>query len=240
MKLLTLTFYLLYIVKTISLNILPTFLKKSPIYYEIDNILANNVKSPFILNGDKNPLKKNLCSIIAQTHDIKFKEYTFDKFMLKLPYTYLDNTLIYINDFLIKNGRVLNFYEEDILTQLSYSSNLIVFESDNMENIPIKDINIIRKFKVLQFPKISKKQMINHIYDIIGNYHYNTDLYLFNWNAYNIEKLSFENINILLYEVNNMVNECKNFNIIHKSIPDMIISLYENEDQYQKYTNIYY
>ena len=237
MKLFIIIFYFLNILKTYTaLNIVPTFLKKSPIYHEINNLLCSDNKSPFILNGDRNQLKKNLCYIIAQNNNINFKEYSFDKFMLKLPYKYLDNSLIYINDFLVKDGRVLNFYEQNLLLCLSESSNLIVFESENIETISIKDINIIRKFKILQFPKIDKKHIINHIYDIINKYHYNNDLYLFNWNAYNIEKLTFENINILLFEVNNMINECQNFNFIHATIPDMINCLYENE--YQQFTNI--
>jgi len=241
MKLYMIIFYFCIILKEVfSLNIIPTFLKKSPIYHEINNLILNNVKTQFILNGDQNKLKKDLCYIIAQNNNINFKEYTFDKFMLKLPYTSHDNSLIYINDFLVKNGRILNFYEEEILLYLSKSSNLIVLESDNIETIPIKDINIIRRFKILQFPKIDKKQIIHHIYDIINKYNYHTDLYLFNWNVYNIEKLTFENINILLFEINNMVIECQNFNFIHKSIPYMINNLYENEYQHQEYKNIYY
>ena len=239
MKLFILSFYFLNILKEYtSLNIVPTFLKKSPIYNEINNLVLNTVKTPFILNGDKNQLKRNLCYIIAQDNNIKFKEYTFDKFMLKLPYNNLSNSLIYINDFLVNNGRVFNFYEKEILTYLSVSSNLIIFQSDNIENISIKDINIIRKFKILEFPKIDKKKIIQHIYDIINTYNYNSDLYLFNWHSYNIEKLTFENINILLFEINNMVNECQNFNFIHASIPEMINSLHDHK--FEKYLNIYY
>jgi hypothetical protein len=239
MKLFILSFCFLNILKEcISLNIVPSFLKKSPIYHEINDLLISDIKVPFILNGDTNQLKKNLCYFIAQNNNINFKEYTFDKFMLNLPYSYKDNSLIYINDFLVKNGRVLNSYEEEVLLYLSKSSNLVIFESDNIETISIKDIDIIRKFKILQFPKIDKKKIIQHIYDIINTYNYNSDLYLFNWHSYNIEKLTFENINILLFEINNMVNESQNFNFIHASIPDMINSL--NDDKFQKYLNIYY
>ena len=237
MKLNIISFYFLNIIKVIyGLNIVPTFLKKLPIYNEINNLLSSDNKAPFILNGEKNKLKKNLCYVLAQNNNISFREYTFDKFMLRLPYISLENSLIYINDFLVKNGRVLNHYEEQTLLYLSLSSNLIILESDNIETIPIKDISIIRKFKILQFPKINKKQIINHMYDIINKYHYNNDLYLFNWNKYDIEKLTFENINILLFEINNMVNECRNFNFIHNSIPEMIDSLYD--DEYKQYTNI--
>ena len=130
MKLFIIIFYFLNIFKTYTaLNIVPTFLKKSPIYHEINNLLSSDNKSPFILNGDHNKLKKNLCYIIAQNNNINFKEYTFDKFMLKLPFTSSDNSLIYINDFLVKDGRVLNFYEQDLLLYLSESSKLIIFES---------------------------------------------------------------------------------------------------------------
>ena len=201
------------------------FLKKDKIYSELTNLIKSESHKTIILNGDRTPLKKNFCKSLSELNNYNFEEYTFDSFIEKLPFLEKDKTLIYVNDFLIGNGRILNHIEENRLLHIPETSNLVVLQSDNIESIPLKDNVVVRQFNILQFPKLIKKEIIRYIYDIILLYHYNDDLFLLNWNQYDIEKLDFEKINILLFEINRMIENKTNFYYIHNNINSIIESL---------------
>ena len=126
-------------------------------------------------------------------------------------------------DFLPKKGRVFNSYEKEILLHLKNNSNLIIFNSKSIKNI--KDKHLIKKFDIYKFPRLRKIDIINYIYDIIDIEKYDDTLYILNWNNYsNIEKMNFEEINILLFEINSMFQNNIPLNIIHTSIDDIINS----------------
>jgi hypothetical protein len=90
-----------------------------------------------------------------------------------------------------------------------------------------KDINLNRRFETIEFPIIKKKDIVRYIYELITYYNYNDELLLLNWINYNIELLNIENINILLFELNNMMIEHNTIEDIHKCINFIIDRLIE-------------
>jgi hypothetical protein len=213
-------------INSINFNRTPLFLKKTSIYFFLNDAVKNDLKDPVIYNGELSPFRKDFCKIISEINNIPFKEYTLDKFMYDMPHINNMNCMLYINDFLIGNGRIFNHYEKDILLNINKNSNLILLHSDNIEKIPIKDNDFTRRFPIIQFPKINKKDIIQYIYDTITFNKYDTDLYNLNWIKYNIESLDFEKINILLFELDSMFKNNISFNIIHNNINIIIDSLY--------------
>lgn len=188
-------------------------------------ININNPK-PIIVDSKVELFKKNYLFYLSKINNIQIKEYTFDRFILEKPYLIYSKILIYINDFLPKKGRVFNSYEKEILLHLKNNNNLIIFNSKGIKGIKnIKDKHLIKKFDIYRFPRLGKIDIINYIYDIIDIEKYDDTLYILNWNNYsNIEKMNFEEINILLFEINNMFQNNIALNIIHDSINDIINS----------------
>jgi hypothetical protein len=112
------------------------------------------------------------------------------------------------------------------ITKNSKDFKLLILQTDNLEKIPIKDVNLIRKFKILHFPKVEKKEIIHYIYEMIEYYNYSENLYMINWNkCKNIEDLNLEKLNILLYEIDTMIKEKVDFQIIYYNINFLINSL---------------
>jgi len=214
-------FYLFNFVKSITINKYSKFLKNKSVYNIFNDFLKLDLKEPIIFDSIKSPLKKDFCKIVSELNDIQFKEYTFDCFIMELPYVNNKNSILYVNDFLIGHGRILNHYEENILLNLGKNSNLIVFQSDDIKSISFKDTNIIRHFPIINFPEINKKEIIQYIYDIITINKYNNDLYNLNWIKYDIEKLDLEKLNILLYELNISKNNLDSNNNINKMIDNL-------------------
>jgi hypothetical protein len=198
---------------------MPGFLQNSNIHAKFNNILENKYKKPIILDSIKCQFKKEFCEAISFSNNIKFIEYTFDQFMTELPYVNNENSIIYVNDFLIGNGRILNHYEEMILLSLNKNTNQIILNSDYIHKITFKDDNIIRLFEICRFPTIVKKDIIKYINFTILKYKYNDYLYNIDWNKHNFQNINFEKINILLFELNNLLNENK---YIYSSIDNEI------------------
>lgn len=202
------------------------FLKENRITKEISELMYLHYNEAIILNGDKTLLKRDYCKLLCDMNNFNFIEYDFKEFMDKTPYNQYDKTMFYINDFLIDHGRIINFEDETKLLNIPKTSNLLILQTDNLEKIPVKDINLIRKFKILEFPKIDKKEIINYIYNIINYYNYSEDLYMINWNKYkNLEDLNLEKLNILLFEIDTMIKDKVEVHIIHNSIDYLINSL---------------
>lgn len=216
-------------IESLNINKYHMFKNKN-IHLIFSDIINIKLKRPIIFNGLKSPLKKNFCQIFAKENNIMFKEYRFDSFMLERPYVDYENSLLYINDFLIGNGRIFNHYEQNILLNINRNSNLIVFQADDIKNIPFKDNNIIRRFPIIEFPKIDKKEIIQYIYDTITINKYNSNLYDLNWNKYDVEKLDFEKINILLYELHCMNNDNIELIFLQNNINNIIDDLYSLND----------
>lgn len=202
------------------------FFKKISVYDQfIDIWKSKTLKEPFILDGIKSPLKKDFCRIFCDITDIKFKEYNFHSFLLKKPYLKYDNSFIYVNDYLVGDGRILSYYEQYSLISIPKTTNLIILETDDLKNIPYKDMYLNKKFPIIEFPHISKKQLLKYIDNVILNEKYNDDLLLLNWINYNIQFLNFEKINLLLFELNNMIFNNISIEDIHKNINNIIDNL---------------
>jgi hypothetical protein len=195
-----------------------SFLKKYTIYSELNNLFNKKDNSPLILNGEKNKLKRDFCKYMSILNNYEFKEYNFNDFILNAPYLNFDKKFLYVNDFLIGNGRIFNHYEEEKILHLPQTNNIIILQSDNIESIPFKDQNIVKRYKLLQFPKINKKDIIHYIYDVIEYYNYNNNMYILNWIEYNLENIDLEYLNMLLFEIDNMFQNNIDFNIIHNNM----------------------
>jgi hypothetical protein len=205
----TITIINLLLVDALYISKYSKIFKHIPLQNKITEILKDKLKPSIILNGEKTHFKKDFCKNLCDMNSIVFNEYSFDEFMLNLPYKNHQDSIIYVNDFLIKNGRILNEYEQTKLNQLSMSlnSNLIVFEAENIDTIPFKDMSILKKFQIYQFPHIERKNILQLIYDIILINKYHEDLYLINWNSFDIENWNLDKINLILSKVNVILNE---------------------------------
>ena len=99
------------------------------------------------------------------------------------------------------------------------------YKNYNIENIPYKDVRFIRKFPLIQFPLVKKRDLIQYINDIIIYNKYNEFLYLIDWTNYDIQKLNLENINKLVKYANILIKDNNNIDIINESINNKIIEL---------------
>jgi hypothetical protein len=206
------------------------FMKRKNEYKQLMDLINNNEKRPILLNGDKTYFKKDFCEIFCEVNNITFREYNFDKFILELPYKKYKNNIIYVSDFLIDNGRVFNDYEEYIVSNLVQSKNLIIFESEiYSQELLNKNKILLSTMKKIEFPKITKKDIEDYIYHTISFYKYNFSLFLLNWHSYDINKLDFENINLLIHVLNNMFNEHYSLRKIHINVNNIIESIIENK-----------
>ena len=225
MKSIIFLYLYLICIESLMVDKYPKFMKNKSIYTFFNDLIKKDMKDPIIFNGKKSPLKMDFCKLVSELNNIQFKEYRFDSFMTELPYVNNKNSLLYINDFLVKHGRILNHYEVNILLNLNKNSNLIVLNTDDINTIPFKDSNIIRHFEIIQFPEINKREIIQFIYDTITINNYDTDLYNLNWINYNIEKLDFEKINILVFELDNLYKKNKDFKLLNDNVNNIIDSL---------------
>ena len=224
MKTIIIFLFNVFVANSFSISKYSKIFKNFPLQNKLSQILKNDLKPSIILNGKETTFKKDFCKNLSNMYNTNFKEYTFDDFMLNLPYNKYENSVIYVNDFLVKNGRILNEYEENKLIELSriLTSNLIIFESDNIDTIPFKDLNLIKRFEIIQFPNIEKKHIIQLIYDSILLNKYNDDMYLINWNNFDIEKWDLNKINDILSRINTILNEkIYTTNNIHKIITNL-------------------
>ena len=92
-----------------------------------------------------------------------------------------------------------------------------------------KNIILFKNMKKIEFPKITKKEIEDYIYYIISYYKYNSSMFLLNWYSYDIDKLDIENINLLLFVLNNMFNENYSLRKIHNNANNIIESIIENK-----------
>jgi len=197
-------------------NIIPKTIQKKEIYNQMANIIQSKMYSTYIVNGPvfNNPtIKKDITKIIFENNLINFKELTFNEYITKKPNLFCKDTAFYIKDYLINDGRVLN--EEEKLTILKKNSNYIFLDANDIDTIPIKDTHFNKKMIILNFPIILKKDLINYIYDLIECNKYNEYLYLVNWNMFELDKLNFTNIQILLDKVDNYFFKMNNINDIN-------------------------
>jgi len=190
------------------------YFKRNELFLVFNNLIQQDLKNPIILSGSQLQYNEDLCNFFSNINNIEFKKYTFDDFMLELPYVSNKNCLIFVEDFLIKNGRIFNEYEEFRLKELNENSNLIIFNSDDLDTVSFKDTNIIRRFKNIKLKPFSNKDLLYYINYVIYVNDYDNSLYLINWKIYDFKKLSFEKINMLLFELDRMLKDKESFDIL--------------------------
>ena len=198
---------------------MPGFLQNSKVHHYFHSLLENDFKKPILLDGDRKQsnFKKEFCESITKSNKLEFIDTSFDNFMIQMPHINNKNSVIYIDDFYIGNGRILNSYEEMIISSFDKESNLIILNSDDIDRIIFKDINIIKHYPIIRFPTINKNDINKYISYTILKYKYKDLLYNINWTLYDFSKMNFEKINILLFEVNNIITE-KNYKYINNFI----------------------
>jgi hypothetical protein len=179
---------------------------------------------PIILESNNIYVKKKFINILSNHLNIEKIDISFNDFILNKLHLNNDNKLIYVYDFLLKNGRILNYYEFVFLKYLKKTNNLIIFNSDNMNEIKFKDYDIIDLYPIYSISSI-KKEFIRYIEYIIEKYNYHKDIKSINWFKYDIDKLNFEKINILLYELNNLIKFPNELTNIEYDINELIKSL---------------
>ena len=217
------------------MNILIILIIKLVYCYEFSFSKFNNFGKNFIINDKLNNIFKNNNKIIIESSygdnnwrnnyiNLYFKRY--NKKLLNLNYNNfinneydLNNDIIYINDFLINDGRILLNNEKEKI--LNYDNNIIL-GCEELNKIPYKDPNFLKNFEKIQLDKIEKREIMNYIYTLVNYYKYDDILMLINWNKFDIELLDFEiceeNLYLLnLYLKNNKdLNENEINNLIHK------------------------
>ena len=89
---------------------------------KLDNCLTTYEKKPIILNSNidykttfKTKFKRNFIQNYAEKNNFLYRQCSFDKFIENTLYLDTQDSLIYVDDFLVKNGRILTIYEEQIL-----------------------------------------------------------------------------------------------------------------------------
>lgn len=187
--------------------------RRMDVYNEIQLRIQSKDMQPFIFNGQITPLKKDFVQNIFESSFIPFTEYSFDKFIYEKPFLLNFNSVIYIPDYMTGHGRILNEEEKEILSNIPRNSNYVILNADNIETIPYQDSKINRKFEVLNFPFVSKKDIVNHIYYIITKNEYNDDMYCIDWNYFDIETLNLESIDNLLKDIEILLKREMEYNV---------------------------
>ena len=222
MNLYTYISFLLFISYVQSYLIYPKFLNID-VYNKLKNLSKYTLKTPIILNGKNLSYKKDICKIISTNNNIPFYDFTINDLENKI-FNYLEyNSIIYISDFLIDENIKLDDFKKKVLNELYPVKPLIVFNSINIDKI-LQNNLIITKFNIYEFPIIKKTDILKHIHELIEIFKYDNSLFQINWLSYDIESLNLENLNILLYEVNDLFNEY-NKNIEKIDISYLIKSL---------------
>lgn len=204
---------------------IPSFVKKHNSYRILSNVLDEQSKIPIILDGKNEAYKKEVCQVISYTKKKQFIEVSYDTFLKEVPFLKYNNSLIYVNDFLIKNGRIFNEYETNLLNGIYNDSNMIVFNSDDLNNIYFKDDSIIKNYQLIKFPQIKKKYILLYIKNIIKKYNYHEYLYSLPWTDICLENLNFEMINMLIFELSTIKKQYKSVTLTKEIVCDIITEL---------------
>jgi len=186
---------------------LPDTIRKSNTYHTMEKLIKNKYDSPIILDSSQFLLKKEIIESITFSNRMSFTELSFEEFMINMPHLMYKNTIIYIPDYLIKYGRIFNEYENMILENINSNSNIIIFGSENVDVIPFKDDRINKQYKIIEFPRINREDMIFYIFDKIEEHQYDKYLYFIPWDKIELEKLNYELINILLFELESIKDD---------------------------------
>lgn len=188
---------------------------------KIDEIIYDDNKIKFLNNPNQNlclDCFKNYCL----NEKINYSIMNYSNLISDINNININNKeIILVEDFMINYGRILTLKEIEALNNYNKYSN-IIFHVNDYNNLVLKNDEFIKKYKMYNFPYISKYCINNFIYNLIEYYRYDNYLQLINWNKYNIEKLDFYKIEDLLYKLHMFI-------IFNRENKDYLFKMIENE-----------
>jgi hypothetical protein len=204
---------------------LPNFLFRNNAYYSMQSALRKGSNLPIILDSPDLSFKKDIVEYVAFSNRMPYIETNYEDLINHVPHLRFSNSMIYVPDFIIKHGRIFNEYEKMFFKSLNTNSNILFFGTSNLKNIVFKDEEIIDLYKIIEIPKVHRKDIIFHIFDIIEINQYDKYLFTLPWSEIEVEKLNFEMINILLYELDSIKKEFSKASITKKLISSLLDSM---------------
>lgn len=153
---------------------------------KLDEISNLNEKIIFECHEGDSLWRNDYIKLYSKKNNIRLLDINFNKFMNNNKI--FDYDIIYINDFLIKDGRILS--EKEIYKILNYEKSLLL-GCDDLSKVSYKDYNFLSKLKKIKLDKVSKKEIMHYIYSLIDYYKYDGKLMMINWKNYNIDLLNF-------------------------------------------------
>lgn len=222
------------------MNILLILLIKLVYSFEFSFSKYNNFGTKFLINNELDKIHNSNEKIILESHEgdslwrndyinlyckknkIKFFNIDFDSFISSNKIFNYD--IIYINDFLVKDGRILK--ENEIDKILNYKK-ILILGCDELSRVSYKDYNLLSKFEKVKLDKISKKEIMHYIYSLIDYYKYNDQLMMINWNNYEINLLNFDKVEkcFFLFNVYISLNKKLGKNIIVKDVIYLFLNI---------------
>lgn len=177
----------------------PSCVKKHPSVGHLTRAITEGSKIPILLDGKS--FKEEVVEQITSSLKKKFIAVKYDSFIKSVPHLKSSGAVIYVPDFLVLHGRLFNEYETVFMKTLSGNSNLIILGSENLESIPFKDNEMNKYFHLIKMPDIRRKHLVLHVKNMIAQNGYDEYLATLPWEDAPLETLSFEMINMMIFEL---------------------------------------
>ena len=181
----------------------PSILNKNMVVGQLKYLIKSGTNIPILLDGNSEfkHFKYDVLEHISSLEKKEFIQTSYSNFIKCVPHLQKKDSVIYVPDFLICNGRIFNEYEIQFMKNLNLNSNIIILGSDNLNKITFKDGDMNKCFNIITFPNIRRVHLISHIKTIVIKNNYDPYLITLPWNSVPLEKLNLELINILLFEL---------------------------------------
>jgi hypothetical protein len=177
----------------------PSCVKKHPSVEHLTRAITKGSKIPILLDGKS--FKEEVVEQITSSLKKKYITMEYDSFIKSVPHLKSSDEVIYVPDFLVRHGRIFNEYETVFMKTLSGNSNLIILGSENLERITFKDNEMNKFFHLIKMPDIRRKHLVLHVQNMIAQNGYDEYLLTLPWENTPLEDLTFEIINMLVFEL---------------------------------------
>ena len=173
-----------------------TLIREKEIKNTLDNLIYDENKIKIINNPNQKWLK-DCFEINCYNEKISFTSISYHNFYNDL---YKPKDFIFVEDFMVGYGRTLIDIEKNKIINYNKNSKLILQVND-YENLVLKEDEFIKKYKMYNFPKITKRHINNYIFNMIEYYNYHKDLLLINWKKFDIDKLDYHKLEDILFSM---------------------------------------